>query len=130
VHGWQAAARYIRAAHEADLSRDSGEGRLTDELIGIVVGAVCPARPAGHGSSWEAQAARKDEIAGWVKQDLTVVRIGELLERSGTVVSYRTPARFAAQECGFSSRPSGGDGAGLRPPPGRELQVDLGYLGM
>ena len=30
------AARYIRAAQEAGLSRDSGEGRLTDELIGVV----------------------------------------------------------------------------------------------
>ena len=53
------AARYIRAAQEAGLSRDSGEGRLTDELIGVVVGAVRPARPAGHGSSWEALAARE-----------------------------------------------------------------------
>jgi transposase len=124
------AARYIRAAQEAGLSRDSGEDRLTDELIGIVAGAVRPARPAGHGSSWEALAARKDEIIAWVKADLTLVKIGELLERSGTVVPYRTLARFAVAECGFSS---GRPGVTVRvddPPPGRELQVDFGYLGM
>ena len=124
------AARYIRAAQEAGLSRDSGEERLTDELIGVVVGAVRPARPAGHGSSWEALAARKDEIAGWLKEDLTLVKVGELLERSGTAVPYRTLARFAAAECGFSS---GRPGVTVRvddPPPGRELQVDFGYLGM
>jgi transposase len=124
------AARYIRAAQEAGLSRDSGEGQLTDELIGVVVGAVRPARPAGHGSSREALAARKDEITAWVGQDLTLVKAGELLERSGTVVPYRTLARFAAAECGFSS---GRPGVTVRvddPPPGRELQVDFGYLGM
>ena len=124
------AARYIRAAQEAGLSRDSGEERLTDELIGVVVGAVRPARPAGHGSSWEALAARKDEIAGWVKEDLTLVKVGELLERSGTAVPYRTLARFAAAECGFSS---GRPGVTVRvddQSPGRELQVDFGYLGM
>jgi hypothetical protein len=43
------AARYIRAAQEAGLSRDSGEGRLTDELIGIVVGRS--ARPARRGTA-------------------------------------------------------------------------------
>jgi hypothetical protein len=71
---------------EAGLSRDSGEGQLTDELIGVVVavGAVRPARPTVHGSSWEALAARKGEITRWVGQDLTLVKVGELLGRSGT----------------------------------------------
>jgi len=125
------AARYIRAAQEAGLDRGGGEGQLTDELIGSVVGAVRPARPAGHGSSWEVLAARKDDIARWVGDGLTLVKVGELLERSGTVAPYRTLARFAAAECGFSSssRPAvtvpvaDGD-------PGREVQVDFGYLGM
>ena len=106
-------------------SGDSGEGPRTDELIGVVVGAVRPARPAGHGSSWEALAARGDEISGWVRQGLTLVKIGELQERSGTAVPYRTLARFAARECGCP-RP-GWPGVTVRfydPPPGRELQVD------
>src|ERR1700741_4020674 len=47
------AQRYIAAAQEAGLARDGGEGQLTDELIGMVVAAVRPARPAGHGESWQ-----------------------------------------------------------------------------
>jgi transposase len=124
------AARYIRAAQEAGLARGGGEGQLTDELLGMVVAAVRPARPAGHGTSWEALMLRKDEVAGWVKADLTLVKIGELLERSGTVVPYRTLARFAAAECGYSS-----SGRKVTVPvddgePGKEVQVDFGYLGM
>jgi hypothetical protein len=135
------AARYIRAAQEAGLARDGGEAQLTDELLGVVVAAVRPARPPGHGASWEALAPRKDEIAGWVKDELTLVKIGELLERSGTAVPYRTLARFtgrwrgsrrrsAAAECGYlpgkpkvTVRVDDGE-------PGREVQVDFGYLGM
>lgn len=75
------ALRYIKAAQAAGLVRDGGESQLTDELLGAVVAAVRPARPAGHGASWEMLAARKDDIAGWVKQGLTLVKIGELLER-------------------------------------------------
>ncbi|HEU5391235.1 MAG TPA: IS21 family transposase [Streptosporangiaceae bacterium] len=124
------AQRYIAAAQEAGLSRGGGEGQLTDELVGVVVAAVRPARPAGHGESWQLLEQRKGDIAGWVGAGLTLVKIGELLERSGTVVPYRTLARFAAEECGFSA-----GGPKVTVPvddgePGREVQVDFGYLGM
>jgi hypothetical protein len=124
------AARYIRAAQEAGLARAGGEGQLTDDLLGVVVAAVRPARPAGHGASWELLEGRKEEIAGWVEQGLTLVKIGELLERSGTVAPYRTLARFAAAGCGYSS-----GGPKVTVPvvdgePGQEVQVDFGYLGM
>jgi transposase len=124
------AARYIRAAQEAGLSRGGGEGQLTDALIGAVVAAVRPARPAGHGPSWEVLAGRREEIAAWVKDGLTLVKAGELLERSGTAVPYRTLARFAAAECGYSSSRPGVTVRVDDPPPGREVQVDFGYLGM
>jgi transposase len=124
------AARYIRAAQEAGLDRGGGEGQLTDELIGLVVSAVRPARPAGHGQSWEALTARRDDIAGWVRDGLTLVKAGELLERSGTVVPYRTLARFAAAECGYSSSRPGVTVRVDDGEPGREVQVDFGYLGM
>jgi hypothetical protein len=124
------AQRYIAAAQEAGLSREGGEGQLTDELIGMVVAAVRPARPAGHGQPWQLLEQRKEEITGWVKDDLTLIKISEKLERSGTAVPYRTLARFAGEECGFS--PGGrkvtvpvDDGE-----PGQEVQVDFGYLGM
>ena len=124
------AQRYIRAAQEAGLARDGGEAQLTDELLGVVVASVRPSRMAGHGQSWEALAGRQGEIAGWVKQDLTLVKIGELLERSGTVAPYRTLARFAAAECGYSSSRPGVTVPVADGKPGQEVQVDFGYLGM
>ncbi len=125
------AARYIRAAQAAGLARGGDESQLSDELLGQVVAAVRPARPAGHGASWEVLVPRQAEIAGWVKAGLTLVKIHELLERSGTAVPYRTLARFAAGECGYSSSSRPGvtvpvaDGK-----PGEEVQLDFGYLGM
>ncbi len=124
------AQRYIGAAQAAGLVRDGDESQLTDELLGQVVAAVRPARPAGHGASWEALVPREAEITAWVKAGLTLVKIGELLERSGTAVPYRTLARFAVAECGYSSsRPQVtvpvADGK-----PGEEVQLDFGYLGM
>ena len=125
------AARYIKAAQAAGLARGGDESQLTDELLGQVVAAVRPARPAGHGSSWEALAARKAGITAWVKEGLTLVKMHELLERSGTVVPYRTLARFAAEECGYSSSSRRqvtvpvADGK-----PGEEVQLEFGYLGM
>ncbi len=40
--------RYVAAGEAADLTRDGGEGRLSDELIAAVVAAVRPARPSGR----------------------------------------------------------------------------------
>jgi hypothetical protein len=116
------AMRYIKAAQAAGLVRDGDESQLTDELLGAVVAAVRPARPAGRGSSWDALAARKDEVTAWVKDGLMLVKIGELLERSGTVVPCRTLERLAAAECGSSSQPRVtapvADGK-----PGEEVQI-------
>ena len=124
------AARYIRAAQAAGLVRDGDGSQLTDELLGQVVAAVRPARPAGHGASWEALAPREAEITAWVKAGLTLVKIGELLERSGTVVPYRTLARFAVAECGYSSSRQQVTVPVADGKPGEEVQLDFGYLGM
>jgi transposase len=125
------AQRYIRAAQEAGLARDGGESQLTDELLGAVVAAVRPARPAGHGAAWESLVPVTGDVREWVKQDLALVKIGELLERRGVAVPYRTLARFAAEECGFSSSSRPRVTVPVTdPPPGREVQVDFGYLGM
>nr|MDQ3382180.1 IS21 family transposase [Actinomycetota bacterium] len=47
------ARRYVAAAEAAGLSRDAGVEALTDALIGMVVAAVRPARPNGHGAAWD-----------------------------------------------------------------------------
>src|SRR2546421_715306 len=128
--GVKTAARDIHAAQAAGLVRDGDESQLADEVIGEGVGAVRPARPAGHGASWEALAPREAEITAWVKAGLALVKIGELLERSGTAVPYRTLARFAASECGYSSSRQQVTVPVADGKPGEEVQLDFGYLGM
>jgi hypothetical protein len=41
-----------------------------------------------------------------VKEDLTVVKIGILLQRRGVVVPHRTLARFAVERCGAGGKRS------------------------
>jgi transposase len=122
------ARRYVQAAVEAGLARDGGPDQLSDELIGQVAQVVRPVRPGGHGQAWEQMEACQAEIAGWVKQGLTVVKIGVLLQRRGVVVPYRTLHRFAVERCGFGPKASTvrvADGE-----PGAECQLDFGYVGM
>ena len=101
------ARRYVEAALAAGLSRDGGEAQLTDELLGQVAGAVRPVRPGGHGAAWDALEACQEQIARWVKDGLSVVKIGVLLERQGVRVPYRTLHRFCAERCGFADRRHG-----------------------
>jgi transposase len=122
------ARRYVEAAVEAGLARDGGLVQLTDELVGQVAQVVRPVRPGGHGLGWEQLEACRGEIEGQVKQGLTVVKIGVLLERRGVVVPYRTLHRFCVERCGF-----GRTAATVRVAdgePGAECQLDFGYLGL
>jgi transposase len=123
------ARRYVEAAVAAGLARDGGAGQLTDELVGQVAEVVRPVRPGGHGQAWERLEACRTEIETWVKQGLTVVKIGILLERRGVAVPYRTLHRFCAERCGYGRTAATtvrvADGE-----PGAECQMDFGYLGL
>jgi transposase len=122
------ARRYIAAAMEAGVDRTGGEVQLSDELIGRLVEAVRPHRTDGHGAPWRSLLAEEEQIKEWVKEDLTVVKIGVLLQRKGVVVPHRTLARFAVERCGAGRRTTT-----VRvddPPAGTELQVDFGRLGL
>jgi transposase len=122
------ARRYVQAAEAAGVVRDGGLGQLSDEVLGAVVAAVRPARPAGHGSAWRLLQERREELTALVDKGLTVVKIGELLCRRGVVVPYRTLHRFCVQCCGF-----GRGGTTVRVAdgePGHECQVDFGKLGL
>ena len=122
------ARRYVEAAVAAGLSREDGPGALTDELVGAVIAAARPARPAGHGRSWEQLSEREEQIRDWIAKDgLSIVKIEELLARSGTIVPYRTLHRFAVAQCGFrvkSTTMRVADGE-----PGVECQIDFAQLG-
>jgi hypothetical protein len=97
-----------------------------------VVAAVRPARPNGHAAAWEALLAREGQVRSWVsggggQGPLSIVKIEELLARSGCVVPYRTLHRFAVERCGFrvtSTTVRVADGQ-----PGVECQIDFAQLG-
>jgi transposase len=120
--------RYVQAAQAAGVTREGGDGQLSEEVLGAVVAVVRPDRPRGNGASWEAIAAQREQIQTWLKQDLTLAKIHMLLGRRGVVVPYRTLHRFAVAELGFGRRQATvrvADGQ-----PGKEVQVDFGRLGL
>ncbi|MFI7068643.1 IS21 family transposase [Kribbella sp. NPDC050124] len=126
------ARRYVQAAEAEGLSREAGVEALTDELIGAVVAVVRPARPNGHGASWQVLLEHEDRIKAWVRggdgaEPLSIVKIEELLARSGCVVPYRTLHRFAVERCGFRVKTTTvrvADGE-----PGVECQIDFAQMG-
>jgi transposase len=123
--------RYVEAAVALGLDRDAGVGveQLSDPFIGLVVEAVRPHRSDGHGEAWRLLAAGHDEIKAWVNDDLTGVKIHELLERRGVRVPLRTVQRYVLERCGRSR----GRGPTVRiadGEPGDELQVDFGRMGL
>ena len=100
------ARRYVAAAQAAGLTREAGLDAVTDVLVGVVVEAVRPARPNGHGAAWELLLAHEERIRAWVtggkgEEPLSIVKIEELLARQGVRVPYRTLHRFAVERCGF-----------------------------
>jgi transposase len=122
------ARRYVQAAEAAGVARNGDVGQLSDEVIGAVVAAVRPDRPAGHGSAWQLLLEHREQITTWVERGLSVVKIGTLLARRGVVVPYRTLHRFCVQCCGFGKgsltvRVADGE-------PGSELQLDFGKMGL
>ncbi|MFI6675244.1 IS21 family transposase [Kribbella sp. NPDC050470] len=126
------ARRYVVAAEAAGLRRDAGAEAVTDELVGAVVEAVRPARPNGHGASWELLVAHEEQVRGWVsggdgQEPLSIVKIEELLARHGVVVPYRTLHRFAVERCGF--RAGSATVRVVDGEPGVECQIDFAQMG-
>jgi transposase len=124
------ARRYVAAARGAGLVADGGEEQLTDELIGQVVAAARPMRPQGHGASWAELEAQAEQVAKWVGEDLTVVKIADLLARRGVAVPYRTLHRFCVERAGYRGR-AGRDTVRVNDgQPGQECQVDFAKMGL
>jgi transposase len=120
--------RYVAAAEALGLDRGGGVEQLSDVFVGMVVEAVRPHRCDGRGEGWRLLAAHHDEIKVCVDDDLTGVKIHELLERRGVVVPLRTVQRYVLEVCGRSR----GRGPTVRVAdgePGDELQVDFGRMG-
>lgn len=121
--------RYVMAATELGVTRDGGEGQLTDELVGSVVEVVRPHRRDGHGEGWRLLVANHDQVKAWLDADVPANKVARLLARRGVHVAVRTVQRYASERCGAGRRPATtvrvDDGE-----PGDELQVDFGRLGI
>lgn len=121
--------RYVDAAVGLGLVRDGSDEQLTDVFIGLVVEAVRPHRTDGHGEAWRRCQAHHDEITAWVADDLTGVKMAELLARRGVEIPSRTLQRYVADVCGRTR----GRGPTVRVAdgdPGDELQIDFGRMGL
>jgi transposase len=121
--------RYVDAAVGLGLVREGGDEQLTDVFIGRVVEAVRPHRTDGHGVAWRRLQANHDQVAVWVADDLTAVKIHELLGRRGVEVPCRTVQRYVAEVLGRTR----GRGPTVRVADGEpadELQVDFGRMGL
>jgi len=121
--------RYVDAAVGLGLARDDSDEQLSDEFIGLVVEAVRPHRTDGHGAAWRQCETQHDQITAWVADDLTAVKITELLSRRGVEIPCRTVQRYVADVCGRTR----GRGPTVRVAdgePGDELQIDFGRMGL
>ena len=94
--------RYVEAATKLGLSREGGEGQLSDGLMAMVVEAVRPHRFDGHGEPWRALVSNHEQVKAWLEEGLTAVKVTELLSRRGVVVPRRTVQRYAQ----YNLRPS------------------------
>jgi len=123
--------RYLAAGQELGLVRDGGEQQLSDEFLGSVVEKVRPRRSDGRGRAWGLLVGQHSQIESWLKtEQLTVVKVGELLARRGIVVPERTLHRYALEVCDVGR---GRRGVTVRVndgKPGDELQLDFGRLGL
>jgi Mu transposase, C-terminal domain len=123
--------RYVAAAVELGLVRDGGDGQLSDEFVGSVVEAVRPHRVDGRGEAWRLLVANHKLVEDWLKKDeLTVVKVHDLLCRRGILVPQRTLHRYALEVCDVGR---GRRGTTVRVDdgkPGDELQIDFGKLGL
>jgi transposase len=121
--------RYVEAAVRLGLSREGGEGQLSDGLMAMVLEAVRPYRVDGHGEAWRALVSNHEQIKTWLEEGLTAVKVTELLSRRGVVVPKRTVQRYAHVACGHGRgrettvRVADGE-------PGAECQVDFGRMGL
>jgi transposase len=122
--------RYVKAAVGAQLRREGGEEQLTDEFLEGLLEAVRPSGESARGDSWQICGQHRAFIEAKLDEGCTVAKVYELLGRQvGPEVPRRTFQRFVAEEFGGKR----GNKLTVRladPPPGQELQVDFGRLGL
>jgi transposase len=118
---------YIKAAEQVGLARGEPESAL-DGRLGELAAQLHPEMGRPRGEGWERCAGQREYIAKRMERDVRLTKIRKLLRRQqGVLVSYATLRRFAIEELGYR------EGASTIPvsdgEPGKELQVDTGWVG-
>jgi transposase len=117
--------RYLNAAEAAGLrvQRET----FSDEQLRDVLLALQPGGGRPHGQDWARCGEQRETIQRWLAQGLRLTKICKLLARQGVSIGYPTLYRFAVEQLQF------GRAAATIPvlegEPGRELQVDTGWVG-
>lgn len=118
--------RWVRAA--ARLGLHPGGSPATPEQVAAVSQTRRPLRGHEPTERDKALIERSDRIRTWIhKDDLTLTKVQDLLDREGLVVPYSSLQRFAREHCDSGRRT-----LTVRlpdPPPGEEAQADFGKLG-
>lgn len=90
-----------------------------------------PHRTEGRGQAWGQLVAHHEQIEKWLKtEQLTVVKVHELLGRRGLEVPERTLHRYALEVCDVGRGRRGTTVRVSDGKPGDELQLDFGRLGL
>ena len=122
--------RYVSAAVDTGLDRQGNEAQLNDVFMSLVLEKVRPHRTNGQGAARRRLEPHTKKIRSWLEDDdLTVVKVHDLLARQGVVVPKRTLERFCAELCG----PRRGRTTTVRVAdgePGDECQIDFGRMGL
>ncbi len=117
--------KYIRAAVAAGLSQDGDPpgGGLVAQLQRL--NDTTPTVSAPHA---ERLAHEQERIAGWLKEELQLTRIHELLVQDGVAVSYTTLRRYVRRAGLWKT--TGGSTRMAEWPPGEAAEMDFSTLGM
>ncbi|MFN0093244.1 MAG: IS21 family transposase [Dehalococcoidia bacterium] len=119
--------RYIAVAETLGVAQDGeppGEGLLAQLLQRNHAGPL----PRGVGPVAQVLAGQDAQIANWLKDDLQLSRIHELLAGEGVAVSYTTLRRYVRQAGLW--KPTKTTVRMADWPPGEVAEIDFGRLGV
>jgi transposase len=119
--------RYVSVAERVGVRRSEGVGGLTDDVLSRVMEELKRGTERERGASWEACRSERARIEKLIAEGVRLSKIGKLLKRQGVTVPYATLHRYAVAELGFGK--GGTTIAVIEGEPGKELQVDTGWVG-
>ncbi|WP_006243340.1 hypothetical protein [Mycolicibacterium tusciae] len=110
--------------------REVLRARLAGRGLRVMVAAVRPDRPQSFEPAWNLSCGNHDRISKRVDDELTVVKIGDLLARQGVMVPLSALHRYCQARTSYAGRRPGGTVPVVDGDPGTECQIDFARMGM